>query len=113
MSRTPFHPTVEQIELSRVLDCLSDPIRLAIVLSLADTTGEVQEMRCRDFHALGGKSNLTYHFDKLRDAGVVRVRLVGTSRYMQLRWDDLEARLPGLLPAILGSARGQINSAAD
>jgi DNA-binding transcriptional ArsR family regulator len=103
MSRVLFHPTIEQIELVRVLECLSDPIRLAIVAKLAATHGEAQELRCRDFGALGGKSNLTYHFDKLRDAGLVRTRLVGTSRYMQLRRHDLDARLPGLLDAVINS----------
>lgn len=109
MSRAPHHPSREQLRLPVVLDCLSDPIRLAIVCSLAkgdhaksDHGGG--ELRCGDFHAFGGKSNLAYHFARLREAGVVLTRLVGTARYMSLRRADLDARFPGLLDAIIASA---------
>ena len=104
MNRTPFHPTTEQIELPRILDCLSDPVRLAIVVRLADADGGSLELRCRDFSDLGGKSNLAYHFEKLRDAGLVWTRLSGTNRFMQLRRQDLEARFPGLLDVVINSA---------
>lgn len=104
MSRVLFHPEAEQIELGRVLECLSDPVRRAIAVMLSDTEQGTRELRCRDFAALGGKTNLTYHFDKLREAGVIRTRLLGTSRYMQLRQQDLEDRFPNLLPAILQAA---------
>jgi hypothetical protein len=35
----------------------------------------MQEMRCGEFNTLGGKSNLAYHFAKLREAGLVRTRI--------------------------------------
>jgi DNA-binding transcriptional ArsR family regulator len=104
MSRVPHHPSREQIRLPLVLDCLSDPIRLAIVCTLAKTEHEGGELRCGDFHAFGGKSNLAYHFARLREAGLVLTRLVGTARYMRLRRADLDARFPGLLDAIIASA---------
>ena len=104
MSRPPFHPTVEQIELTRVLDCLSDPIRLAIVVALAETEEGAQELRCGDFNALSGKSNLAYHFAKLREAGVLRTRVAGTNRFAQLRRQDLDARFHGLLEAVISAA---------
>jgi DNA-binding transcriptional ArsR family regulator len=104
MSRVPHHPSREQIRLPLVLDCLSDPIRLAIVCNLAKSEHEGGELRCGDFHAFGGKSNLAYHFARLREAGLVLTRLVGTARYMRLRRADLDARFPGLLDAIIASA---------
>jgi DNA-binding transcriptional ArsR family regulator len=104
MSRTPLHPTREQIELPMVLDCLSDPIRLAIVYILAKRDGAATELRCGDFHALSGKSNLAYHFAKLRESGLMQTRIVGTARLMKLRREDLDARFPGLLDAVLASA---------
>jgi DNA-binding transcriptional ArsR family regulator len=103
MSRAPHHPTRDQIELPMLLDCLSDPIRLAIVYNLA-RHAEAGELRCGDFNAFSGKSNLAYHFARLREAGLVRTRLVGTARYMSLRRTDVEARFPGLLDAIISSA---------
>lgn len=104
MSRTPLHPTREQIELPTVLDCLSDPIRLAIVYQLAQQERVSSELRCGDFSGLGGKSNLAYHFAKLRGCGLMQTRVAGTNRFMRLRREDLEARFPGLLDAVLNSA---------
>lgn len=104
MSRAPHHPSREQIELPMVLDCLSDPIRLAIVCNLAKSNRAGGELRCGDFHAFSGKSNLAYHFARLREAGLVQIRLLGTARYMSLRRADLDARFPGLLGAVIASA---------
>jgi DNA-binding transcriptional ArsR family regulator len=104
MSRSVAHPTREQIELPMVLDCLSDPTRLAIVCILARCDSAAAELRCGDFNALSGKSNLAYHFAKLRESGLMQTRIVGTARLMKLRRQDLDARFPGLLDAVLTSA---------
>jgi len=104
MSRTPHHPAREQIELPMVLDCLSDPIRLAIVYQLARQERVSSELRCGDFNGLSGKSNLAYHFARLRECGVMQTRVAGTNRFMRLRREDLDARFPGLLDAVLSSA---------
>jgi DNA-binding transcriptional ArsR family regulator len=102
MSRFLSHPTREQIELPMVLDCLSDPTRLAIVYNLARE--DRAELRCGDFNGLSGKSNLAYHFTKLRESGVMQTRIAGTARLMKLRRDDLDARFPGLLDAVIAAA---------
>lgn len=104
MSRTPLHPSREQIDLPMVLDCLSDPTRLAIVYQLAQQERVRSELPCGDFNGLGGKSNLAYHFAKLRKCGLVRMRIFRTSRLMRLRREDLEARFPGLIDAVINSA---------
>jgi len=104
MSRAPPHPTRDQIELPMVLDCLSDPTRLAIVYNLAKRDSAATELRCGDFYAFSGKSNLAYHFAKLRESGLVQTRIVGTTRYMKLRRKDLDARFPGLMDAVIKSA---------
>lgn len=104
MSRTPLHPTREQIELPMVLDCLSDPIRLAIAYQLAQQERVSSELCCGDFNGLSGKSNLAYHFAKLRECGLMLTRVAGTNRFMRLRREDLDARFPGLLDAVLSSA---------
>jgi DNA-binding transcriptional ArsR family regulator len=104
MSRSLRHPTREQIDLPMVLDCLSDPTRLAIVYTLAKREGGTAELCCGDFNTLSGKSNLAYHFAKLRESGVMQTRIVGTNRLMKLRRADLEARFPGLLDAVITSA---------
>src|ERR1043165_4928094 len=94
------HPTREQLELPHVLEALSDPTRLAIVVDLAQQKTE-WEARCGEFTHLGSKTNLTYHFAKLRAAGVTHARAEGTARYISLRREDLDARFPGLLCTVL------------
>ena len=98
------HPERDQIELARVLEALSDPTRLAVVAFLAALKGDAFEASCGTLTAFGSKSNLTYHLAKLREAGVTRYRAAGTSRYISLREQDLEARFPGLLATIIEAA---------
>ena len=98
------HPAREQIELAAVLEALSDPTRLGIVIGLADNKTE-WEARCGAFSHLASKTNLTYHFAKLRAAGVTHARVEGTSRFISLRREDLEARFPGLLDTVINAAR--------
>lgn len=104
MPRSPVHPAPEQIELPMLLDCLSDPTRLVVVYRLAELGPGESELQCGNFNAIGAKSNLTYHFARLREAGLIRTRVEGTGRYISLRRDDLEARFPGLLESILKAA---------
>jgi len=96
-------PDAAQFDLATILEALSDPTRLAIVARLA--VGEEVEVRCGAFLDLGSKTNLAYHFAKLRNAGVVSTRIDGTLRLMSLRRADLDHRFPGLLDAIVASAR--------
>ena len=103
MSYLP-HPPSDQIELAAVLEALSDPTRLGIVVDLADRKAE-WEARCGAFSHLGSKTNLTYHFAKLRAAGVTHARAEGTSRFISLRREDLDARFPGLLDTVIKAAR--------
>ena len=96
------HPTQDQIELAAVLHALSDPMRLQIVAALA--AGE--ERTCKSFELPVVKSTCTHHFRVLREAGVIRQRLQGTTRLNSLRRADLDTRFPGLLDSVLrASAR--------
>lgn len=102
VAKTLPHPDVDTIDVATVFAALSDPTRLAICLSLAENDGEA---RCSSFNYLCAAPNLTYHFARLREAGVTRTRLQGTSRHISLRRDDLDKRFPGLLDAVLDAAR--------
>jgi len=94
------HPSTEQLDLPTVLAALSDPTRLAIVRQLAAG----RESVCGGFGGHGSKSALSYHFTRLREAGITRTRVEGTARYITLRRDDLDARFPGLLDAVIRAA---------
>jgi len=103
MSRDPFQPEPAQISLSAVYDALSDPVRRAIVVRLAD----LGEQSCSAFLDYGSKTALSYHLARLREAGITATRVDGKLRFMTLRDGDLEKRFPGLLPAVIASARSE------
>jgi DNA-binding transcriptional ArsR family regulator len=94
------HPPREEMELATVLHALSDPMRLRIVVGLA-----VRDDRtCKSFELPVTKSTCTHHFRVLREAGVIRQRLEGTTKLNSLRREDLEARFPGLVDSVLRAA---------
>jgi DNA-binding transcriptional ArsR family regulator len=91
------HPGTDRIDLAAVLHALSDPMRLQIVAALA--AGD--ERTCKSFELPVVKSTCTHHFRVLREAGVIRQRLQGTTRLNSLRREDLDQRFPGLLDSVL------------
>jgi DNA-binding transcriptional ArsR family regulator len=92
-----YHPDRDAISLSNVLYALSDPIRRRVAQTLA-TCGDSP---CAILGLDVPKSNMSYHFRVLREAGVIRQRSEGTQRINCLRREDLDTRFPGLLDAIL------------
>lgn len=99
--REPHHPSRGELELSDVLHALSDPARMAIVRELA----ACRECSCGDFDVGVSKATLSHHFRVLRESGVVMVRPEGRKRLLSLRLDDLNARFPGLMDAILATKK--------
>lgn len=91
------HPRGQDLDLAAVLHAFSDPMRLRIVAGLA--SGE--ERTCNSFDLPVVKSTCTHHFRVLREAGVIRQRLEGTTKLSSLRRTDLDRRFPGLLDAVL------------
>jgi len=94
-------PTRENLELAPVLHALSDPQRLRIVRALAE---DPEPRPCGTFGLEVSKSTATHHFRVLREAGIIEQRTEGTAKLNTLRRDDLDARFPGLLDAVLDSA---------
>ena len=95
--RSLHHPGREQLDLPAVLYALSDPTRLEIVRRLAADG----ERACGTFGLSTTKATLSHHFKVLREAGLIQTRVEGVHRYNSLRKQDLEARFPGLLKAVL------------
>jgi DNA-binding transcriptional ArsR family regulator len=98
------HPEREELDLAAVLHALSDPMRLRIVAMLAADEGE---RTCNSFNLPIVKSTCTHHFKVLREAGLIHQRVTGTKRVNSLRREDVDARFPGLLAAVLAGAAGQ------
>jgi len=87
------------LKIEGVLYALSDPVRLHIVRNLASRG----ELAC--FAAVAGldiaKSTQSHHYRILREAGVIAQRKEGVCFISSLRKDELDARFPGLLDAVL------------
>jgi DNA-binding transcriptional ArsR family regulator len=98
---TLYHPSREELEIATVLHALSDPQRLRIVRRLAVSDEPCQ---CGSFPLEVTKSTLTHHFRVLRESGVIAQQVAGTSKLNSLRREDLDARFPGLLDAVLAAA---------
>jgi DNA-binding transcriptional ArsR family regulator len=95
------HPAKSQMELAAVLHALSDPMRLRIVVGLA----REDDRSCKSFQLPVTKSTCTHHFRVLREAGVIRQKLEGTTRLNSLRRQELDERFPGLLDSVLRAAQ--------
>ena len=94
--KQPPHPSLEVVDLTEVLAALADPIRLAIVATLAD--GAVRT--CGEFDLPIAKSTLSHHMKVLREAGVLESQVEGTRCFVGLR-PELEERFPGLVPLVM------------
>jgi DNA-binding transcriptional ArsR family regulator len=103
-----FHPDIEDVAPADVFAALADPIRLGILVALADVS-EVDKARCSHFTEFASPSLLSYHFAKLREAGITRMRMEGTSRYLSIRREELNQRFPGLIDSVIETARRDPN----
>lgn len=94
--KQPPHPLPDDFVLTDVLAALSDPVRLAIVVTLADGG----EHPWGDLDLGVGPSTLSHHVKVLREAGLITHRKEGTRCFVALR-AELEQIFPGLVPTVL------------
>lgn len=97
--RELFHPTMDQMCLSTILNALGDPTRLTIMKNLSCQN----ETTCACCNIDLPKSALSHHFKVLRESGLIKVRIEGKQRFLSIRYEELEQRFPGLLHAVLKS----------
>jgi DNA-binding transcriptional ArsR family regulator len=95
------HPDTAALDLATIMRTVGDPVRLAIVRELRDG----RERACGELQDVLGipASTGSYHLRLLREAGVTRTRCEGTTRWISLRRDDVEARFPGLVDVLTRS----------
>ncbi|MBW9057323.1 ArsR/SmtB family transcription factor [Agrobacterium pusense] len=95
-----FHPAREDISLTAVLAALGEPARMGIIRKLwGSETGQNcgAAAPCQDMP----RSTLSSHMRILREAGLIRTHKQGVENISVVRFDDLEARFPGLLQSII------------
>ncbi|HEY3502851.1 MAG TPA: helix-turn-helix domain-containing protein [Actinocatenispora sp.] len=104
MSRTLPEPSVDSLDLTVVLSALADPARRALMTAIYRNAGPV------NCSAVVGQADLdlstptiSHHYRVLREAGLTRTVVQGRTRVVTVRRDDLDARFPGLLTAVLGA----------
>lgn len=95
------HPTADQFTLTGVLHALSDPVRLNYVQCLAQLSCE---QACGAIATPVAKSTMSHHIRVLREAGIIHIRPVGTQSLISVRWDELNAKFPGVLDSVLEAA---------
>ncbi|MET7597049.1 helix-turn-helix domain-containing protein [Streptomyces sp. NPDC004082] len=107
--RSVAHPAPEEFTLQRLLEALADPVRRAAVRRLARAG---QDLSCGSFEMPVAPSTSTHHFNVLREAGVIRQYYVGTTKMNALRAEELEARFPGLVSALLSAEESEPDARA-
>jgi DNA-binding transcriptional ArsR family regulator len=111
-SRPLHHPELETIRLVDLLHALADPVRLAIVNELRNAESGmncVETMSC--VQVTLPKSTCSQHFQILREAGLIFCERRGVELSSRLRIDDLDAKFPGLIAAILKAYAKELKKA--
>ena len=89
----------------QVLAALQDPVRLEMVRRLRNAGGA--PVQCQALYDGINKSTATHHFKILREAGLTERLSADGLTYQRLRDADVDAAIPGLLEAVVGSANRQ------
>ncbi|MFD9861485.1 ArsR/SmtB family transcription factor [Streptomyces alboflavus] len=99
------HPERDQIRVDAVLTALGNPLRLSVVRLLDETGGDHNCTSVLNTLGVSSKSTMTHHWRVLRESGVIRQEPSGRENLLSLRREDLDARYPGLLEAVLAGSR--------
>ena len=108
-----MHPETSQITVEGILHALSDPVRVAIFMQIANS-GCTQT--CSTFANVGErsipKSTLSQHFKALREAGLIKSERRGVEMHNSSRCEEIDKRFPGLLTSIADSYKRQLKAKA-
>ncbi len=107
--RPLLHPAVEDIAVETLLHALADPVRVAICAELSKPRCTAN---CSAFREILNepipKSTLSLHFRILREAGLIRGERCGVEMLNSPRFEEIDARFPGLLASIVNAYKLQI-----
>lgn len=105
------HPAVEDVPLEAILHALADPARVALFFEIVYQEGP---KNCTKLVSVLEKpipkSTLSQHMRVLREAGLVRGERHGVEMRNTSRYEEVDARYPGLLLAIVTAHAVQIEA---
>jgi DNA-binding transcriptional ArsR family regulator len=108
--RPLIHPAIDDVTVEGILHALSDPVRAHIFAEIANAKGA---QTCSTFLEVSDrtipKSTLSQHFKALREAGLIASERRGVEMHNTARSEEINARFPGLLPAIMNAHRSQLD----
>jgi DNA-binding transcriptional ArsR family regulator len=93
-------PSRDDIEIVTVLHALADPVRLELIRSLSKSV-DPKSCAVDAYDVDISAPTLSHHWRVLREAGLTTTMVEGRTRWVELRTEDIDARFPGLLSAVL------------
>ena len=111
--RQLVHPAIEDVTVAAILHALGDPARAALYAGII-SSGSPQS--CNALAQLSEqvipKSTLSEHFKVLREAGLIRSERIGVEMRNTSRCAEVDRRFPGLIMAIIGAHKKQLDDQA-
>jgi DNA-binding transcriptional ArsR family regulator len=104
-------PSRGDLDIVTVLHALADPVRLELIRDLSRNT-EPKTCAVDAYDIEITAPTLSHHWRVLREAGLTSTMVDGRKRWVELRREDLEARFPGLLSAVLFDVHSRDTSRA-
>src|SRR6478672_3409416 len=93
-------PDPAETDTPDVLQALSDPVRLEMVLQVAASPAR-DGLQCGQMELPVKKAAASHHLKVLWEAGLVSTEKQGVYKLITLRRDELDERFPGLLDSVL------------
>ncbi|ONH24432.1 ArsR/SmtB family transcription factor [Pseudofrankia asymbiotica] len=100
MPRQLPQPSRDSLDLITILAALADPVRLTLMRAMYTRPGADDCAAVADGIEVGAPT-ISHHYRVLREAGLTTTTVEGRRRVVTIRREDLEARFPGLLAAVL------------
>jgi DNA-binding transcriptional ArsR family regulator len=89
----------------QILAALADPVRLEMVRRLSNAS---RPTPCALLYDGINKSTATHHFKTLREAGLTERLTIDGQIHQRLRFDEVEAAVPGLLRSVVEKANREV-----
>lgn len=106
-----IHPAIEDVPLEAILHALADPVRVALFVEIMN---QGCPSNCTKLVSVLDrsipKSTLSQHMRILREAGLIRGERRGVEMHNTSRYEEVDARYPGLLLAIVTAHSIQIEA---